>query len=85
MEFLETCISYSCLGYDITLTSIYYKQGIRMVKRYSHTAERPLTCEQVFDHEKLKDPEQLYKITQFLYEDIIEQEKTGKYYDPQGR
>lgn len=81
--FLDYCIHYACLGYDVTLTSIYCKDGIRMVKRYSHPAERSLTCIQICDHESLKSIDKVHDILDYMYNNIQEQEQTGKYYEPQ--
>lgn len=74
MNFLETCKSYSALGYDITLTFMYGKEAIRMIKRYSHPAKRHLICEQIYSHDKLNDDWEVHKITKFLYDDIQKQE-----------
>jgi hypothetical protein len=79
MDFLTTCKSYSALGYDISLTSLFGKEAIRMVKRYSKTAERHLVCEQIYSHDKLTDEWEVHKITQFLYDDIQKQEAEGIY------
>ena len=49
MNYLDSCISYASLGYDVSLTNIYGKDAIRMVKRYSYKAERELICEQIID------------------------------------
>lgn len=80
-DYLDAIISYAGLGYEITLITLYGKDAIRMRKAYSYKAERPLICEQVIHHEDLKNPEQRHKIFEFLYNDIQEQEKTGKYYE----
>lgn len=79
MNFLDTCKSYSALGYDITLTFMYGKEAIRMVKRYSHPAKRHLICEQIYEHDKLNDEWEIHKITKFLYDDIQKQEAEGIY------
>ena len=79
MELFKILIHYSNLGYDITLTSIVGKDGIRMVKRYSHKAERSLVCEQMSEHHKLLDKKRLQETIQFLYDDIKNQEETGIY------
>ena len=79
MDFLTACKSYSALGYDISLTSLFGKEAIRMVKRYSKPAERHLICEQIYSHDKLIDEWEVHKITQFLYDDIQKQEAEGIY------
>lgn len=76
-NFLKVCKSYSDLGYDLYLTSIFGKDGIRMTKRYSHKFEGPVSSQQIWTHERL-DPESLHKLTDFMYNDIREQEESGK-------
>jgi len=71
--YFEWCCDYSDLGYDISLTSLYGKEAIRMVKRYSHKREGEIVCEQICCHENLKDLVRLHEIIQFLYEDIQRQ------------
>ena len=78
-SYLQSVINYTSLGYEITLISLYGKDAIRMRKAYSYKAERPLICEQVIHYEELQDEEQRAKIFEFLYNDIQEQEKSGKY------
>ncbi len=77
--FFDQLKNYSSLGYDVSLTYIVGKEGIRMVKRYSNSAERHLVCEQIYQHDKLTDTYQLNKILDFLYQDIQKQEKTKNY------
>lgn len=80
---MEKIIQYSALGYDITFTYIYGKEALRMVKRYSHKAEKSLCCEQIVDHEKLLyDEDRFLDIIRFLYKDIQNQEESGIYYEP---
>lgn len=79
----EKLIEYSSLGYDITLTNLFGKDAIRMVKRYSHKAEKALYCEQVADHEQLLyDEDRFLDTIRFLYKNIQEQEETEIYYEP---
>ncbi len=80
-NYLDYCISYASLGYDVTLTTLYGKEAIRMVKVYSYKAERKLTCEQIIEHDNLKDPENLHRILDFMYNDIQRQEETKEYYE----
>ena len=79
MELLQMLINYASLGYDVSFTSIVGHEGIRMVKRYSHPAEKHLICEQVMPYDEAKDEERLHTILTFMYEDIQQQEKTGEY------
>ncbi len=74
--------SYSSLGYDISFTVIHGKEAIKMVKRYSSKAKRALICEQIQEHDQLKNPQLLHAVLEFLYNSIQEQEQTGKYYEP---
>lgn len=79
MDLIQKFINYANLGYDVSLTSIVGFDGIRMVKRYSHVAEKALISEQVVSYDELKSEESLEKILRFLYEDIQNQEKTKEY------
>jgi hypothetical protein len=82
-KLFQQLIDYSELGYDVTLTSLFGKEAIKMVKRYSYTAKQPLVCEQIQDHKSLLiDDFRLHQILQFLYDDIQEQEESGEYYKP---
>jgi hypothetical protein len=79
----KSIIDYCLLGYDITLTNLYGKEAIRMVKRYSYIAERPLICEQIQGHDiLLKDENRFDEVLNFLYNDIQLQEETKNYYNP---
>lgn len=71
--------SYSDLGYDVTLIRIYGKDGIRMRKRYSHVREKEVICEQVWNHDRLEDLDEFNDFLDKLYNNIKEQEETGKY------
>jgi hypothetical protein len=51
-NFLEVCKSYSSLGYDLYLTTIFGRDGIRMTKRYSHKFEKPVSSQQIWTHEE---------------------------------
>ena len=76
-------IEYSELGYDVTLTNLYGKKAIRMVKVYSYKAEKPICCEQIADHQELlQDENRFLNTMKFLYENIQKQEETGIYYEP---
>lgn len=79
--FLENIKHYSELGYDITLTSIYGKDAVRMVKRYSVPAERALICEQIVDHDEIGDNDYTFDFFNYMYENIQNQEQTKKYYE----
>jgi hypothetical protein len=79
---LEQLTFYCNLGYDITLTQLYGKDAIRMVKRYSHIAEKEVICEQIIEHDALRDEHYLNKVLTFMYENIEQQEKTKTFYEP---
>jgi len=74
MEHFKILMYYSNLGYDVMLTTIAGKDGIRMVKRYSHIAERHLICEQIYEHDRLMDVDTFRQVATFLYNDIQEQD-----------
>lgn len=77
----QQLIDYSSLGYDVTLTRLFGKDAIRMVKRWSHKAQQPLVCEQIQDHKSLVEQDfRLNEVLQFLYDNIQEQEVSGNYY-----
>ena len=78
-SYLDQCITYASLGYEVSLVHIYGKQAIMMVKRYSHPAEGPVHCQQIIDHSRMYDNDRVHDILQLLYDDIQEQENTGKY------
>jgi hypothetical protein len=80
MEYLKMLLEYCSLGYDVYFTQLYGKDAITMTKRYSYKAERPLHCQQMFDHEKI-DLERLRSCLDFMYTDIQEQEESKKYYE----
>jgi len=73
--FLYWCKSYHDLGYNLYLTDLYGKDGIRMEKRYSYKAEKMLFCEQIIHHDRIIDTEYLETILDFLYKEIELQEK----------
>lgn len=82
-ERFKKLIEYSALGYDITLTSLFSKDAIRMVKRYSYKSEKSLCCEQIADHEQLLyDEDRFLNTIRFLYKDIQNQEESGIYHEP---
>ena len=81
MKQLQMLIEYASLGYDFSLTNIYGKEAVQMIKRYSYKKEGPVKCLQMYEHEKIKNETEFSRILQFLYDDIQEQEKTGKYYE----
>ena len=78
---LDYILDYCDLGYDFSPTMLYGKEAVRMVKRYSHKAERKLMCEQIFHHDELKNMDRLLIILDFMYQDIQQQEKSGEYYE----
>lgn len=80
MEGLDIFKHYSNLGYDVFFTRIYGKEGLKMIKRYSYKAERPLICTQIFEYSD-KTEKDIKQCFQYMYEDIQEQEETGKYYE----
>jgi hypothetical protein len=73
---LQIILNYSSLGYDLIFTTIVGKDAIRMVKRYSHIAEKHIVSEQIYNHEELCNEKTLRSVANFLYNDIQEQEKT---------
>ena len=79
--YFEYMFHYACLGYDVSLTNIYGKDAIRMVKRYSYPAQRSLSCVQIQEHENLKDLDRLHDVLSYMYNNIEEQEKTENYYN----
>jgi hypothetical protein len=79
MKQLQMFIDYAMLGYDVSFTSIVGHEGIRMIKRYSHPAERSLVSEQIFAYDEAKNEERLHSVLQFMYEDIQQQEETKDY------
>lgn len=83
-DFLDYAIHYSILGYDINLGSVYGKDSIKMTKRYSHVREAKVYCEQIQEHEQLRNTERLAQVLDWMYNDIKEQEKTKKYFEPYG-
>jgi hypothetical protein len=76
---LQQILDYADLGYEISFTNIYGKDAVLMRKRYSHPAERALICEQIFDHEHVKNKGRFAHLLNWLYDDIQEQEKTRIY------
>lgn len=79
-SFFKWCKDYSALGYDVYLTSLFGKDAIRMVKRYSYKSGSPVVCEQICEHESLLDLAKLHEILNFMYNNIQSQEKSGNYY-----
>jgi hypothetical protein len=76
-------MEYAALGYEVTLTLLYGKEAIRMVKIYSHKAKAPVVCEQIQEHDiLLKDESRFNEVLNFLYNDIQLQEETKNYYNP---
>lgn len=75
----ETIKSYSSLGYDISLTTLYGKDAIRMVKRHSHKRGSSIVCTQVSEHDKLDDLERFNDTVDWMYNDIQNQEETEEY------
>lgn len=74
-DYLKLCINYCELGYDISLTSVYGKEAIKMVKRYSHPAGDRLESIQIINHERLLDDKYYSSnVIRFLYEQIEERE-----------
>lgn len=71
---------YSLLGYEVTLSKIYNQESVKMTKRHSYKRGAPISCEQIQEHEKLKDLEFLNRFLAWLYNDIEQQEKTGIYH-----
>lgn len=80
MEGLDIFKYYSDLGYDTFFTRIFGKEGLKMIKRYSYKAERPLTCTQIFEYSD-KTEKDLRECLQYMYDDIREQEETGNYFE----
>ena len=80
VTYLKTCREYSDLGYDLYLTSICGKDGIRMTKRYSYKFEGQVHSQQIWSHDRL-DKENLHTIVNFMYKDIQEQEESGEIRD----
>jgi hypothetical protein len=81
-EFFAKLKEYSDLGYDVMLTSFFGKDAIRMVKRYSYVAEKPLVCEQIYSHDDLINSDTLNRVLDFMYNDIKNQEETKTYKEP---
>lgn len=79
MGYLEQVLNYADLGYEISLISIFGKSAILMVKRHSHPAGKSLICEQIIEYGRLRDDDRLNEILSFMYNNIQEQEETGKY------
>ena len=79
MDQLKAILSYAALGYEVSFTTVYGHEMVLMKKAYSHKAEKPLICEQIFKHEKAFDEKRFAELLDFMYEDIQEQEKTGIY------
>jgi hypothetical protein len=77
MEGIEHFKHYCDLGYDVSFTMLFGKEGIRMNKRYSYKTESPIMCEQMFRYSEASDL-RLREALLFLYEDIREQELSGK-------
>lgn len=78
-NFLKTCIDYCELGYDISLTSFFGKDAIRMVKRHSHVTEKSLSSVQVIDYDRLENEKPYFNyVARFLYEEIERKEKQLK-------
>jgi len=75
----ESIKSYSGLGYDISLTNVYGKEGVKMFKRFSYIRKAPVVCIQVVEHDELDDLEKFNDIIDWMYRNIEEQEKTGRY------
>lgn len=75
----EIIKEYSALGYDVSLTNIFGKDAVKMVKRYSYVRKDSILCEQIIDHDNLTE-ERLQHVCDFMYRDIQNQEATGKYY-----
>lgn len=74
-------LNYDSLGYDACFTTFFGKDAVRLTKRYSHKAEKPLHCEQIFNKES-KTENDLREVFDFMYNDIKEQEDTGNYRKP---
>lgn len=81
-DFFKQLKDYCDLGYDISMTHICGKDAIRMIKRYSYKAEKPLYCEQIVNHEKLENEEYLQNVLDFMYNHIQQQEEKCNYYEP---
>jgi hypothetical protein len=77
MSKFESMSNYATLGYETTLTMMLGKEAVRMVKVYSHKTECSISCEQIHEFSSSKD-EYFFKVLDFMYNDIQEQEKTGK-------
>ena len=80
MEYLNDVISYAGLGYSISLINLYGKEAIRMEKEYSYKHKTNIISEQILEWSRLKDKNRRNHIFDFLYNDIKEQEETGKLY-----
>lgn len=78
-DLLYYMIHYSALGYNIYLSNLYGQNSVKMTKRYSHKRKAPIYCEQIQEHEQLRDTEKLAALLDFMYTDIKNQERTGKY------
>jgi hypothetical protein len=76
---LQQILDYASLGYEISFTQIFGKDAILMRKRYSHPANKPLVCEQMFNHGDARNNHKLHLVLEFMYRDIQKQEETGKY------
>jgi hypothetical protein len=76
---LQQIIDYANLGYEISFTHIFGKDAVLMRKRYSYRAHQALVCEQVFDHEHIKDKEIFANLLNWMYNDIKDQEDKGVY------
>lgn len=77
--FLQQCITYSGLGYDITVSHIFGKECLRMIKRLSRHKDEPVHTAQICNHSKLNNKEYLNGLISFLFADIAKQEESQEY------
>jgi hypothetical protein len=78
MELVKELSTWAALGYDITLTTKFGKDFVRM--EYRNHPDRKVVCEQVCEHDSV--PEKFHSIVNFMFEDIQKQIKTGEFYEP---
>lgn len=79
-NFYSTCMFYNDMGYDLFITSMYGKSGLKMNKRYSYPLQKEnISCFQICHIENLEsDPEYLSDIVDFLYRNIESQENENR-------
>jgi len=80
-SFLGKVMYYNSLGYEVTITKWMGKDAVKMVKRYSYKRCGEITCMQVTSSEVFSDNKRIDHLLNYMYENIEEQEKTGKYYE----